>query len=54
MGLIMTKKRCSLQKKSLDMLMRISYFKKPFDMETTKRIIQNWRKTQQNFSYNTW
>ena len=44
--LTMTKKWCSLGDESLDMLIRISYFKEPLDMEATKRVIYNWCKTQ--------
>ena len=33
MGLIMTKKRCSLEDQSLNMLMRVSFFKDPLNIE---------------------
>ena len=40
----MTKKQCSLEDESWEMLMRTSYFKETLDMEPTKRIIHNGTK----------
>ena len=45
--LMMTKKYSYLEEDNLDMLTKISYFKEePLGMEVTKKIINNWIKTQ--------
>ena len=41
----MTKKRCTLDEKSLDMLMRISYRKEPFNTVEIKNIFDIWKNT---------
>ena len=45
--LMMTKKYSYLEEDNIDMLTKISYFKEePLGMEVTKKIINNWIKTQ--------
>ena len=41
MGQIITKKRTSLEDKSLEMLMRISYHKNPLRINDVKRVLDN-------------
>ena len=41
MGLIMTKEQCPLEDRSLDMLMRVSFFKDPLNIEEVKAIMHN-------------
>ena len=41
MGLMMTKKQCLLEDRSLDMLMRVSFFKDPLNIEEVKAIMHN-------------
>ena len=41
MGLMMTKKQCPLEDRSLDMLMRVSFFKDPLNIEEVKAIMHN-------------
>ena len=41
-GLIMTKKRCSKEDQSHDMLMRFSFFKDPLNIEDVKAIMHSW------------
>ena len=45
MGQIMTKKRCTLDEKSLDMLMRTSQRKEPFSTVEIKKIFDIWKNT---------
>ena len=46
MGEIMTKKRTTLDDRSLDLLMRISYRKEPLDDAEIKEIIDIWKTTK--------
>ena len=46
MGQIMTKKRCTLDDSSLDMLMRISYRKEPLRDAEIKEITDIWKSTK--------
>ena len=46
MGQIMTKKRCTLDDNSLDMLMRISYRKEPLRDAEIKEITDIWKSTK--------
>ena len=42
MGQIMTKKRCSLDDNSLDLLMRISHNKESLTMKDTTQVMDIW------------
>ena len=52
MGLIMTKKLCSLEDQSLDMLMRVFFFKDPLNIEEVKAITHNWTQLKDRHIFN--
>ena len=52
MGQIMTKKRSTLDDNSLDLLMRISYRKKPFDVVEINQIFDSWKGMKERRIFN--
>ena len=52
MGLIMSRKQCSLEDQSLDILMRGSFFKDPLNIEEVKAIMHNWTQLKDRFIFN--
>ena len=48
----MTRKRCSLEDQSLDMLMRVSFFKDPLNIEEVKAIMHNWTQLKDRRIFN--
>ena len=52
MGSIMTTKRYSLEDQSLDMLMRVSFFKDPLNIEEVKAIMHNWTQLKDRRIFN--